>query len=171
MKNFAYPFATASLMFLVFVACANIVKTPENPSFDLDRYLGKWYQVARIDYQYERGLDSVVLVYSLDEKGKIDFRSRGFNSAEGRWTELCGTVTPTKIMNFFKLRLGPLAWLGYKVAYVNKDYTLAIVTGNTHKHLWILSRTPKLDSDELNLAYEVTGGLGYDNSKLLFPVQ
>lgn len=143
---------TVAVAFLV-VACS----TPTPPkgvtvveNFDAKRYLGRWYEIARFDHSFERGLDQVTATYSTLDDGGIQVINRGFNANRGKWQQSIGkayfTGSPDRAalkVSFF----GPF-YGGYNVIALDKDYQHALVCGPDRDYLWILSRTPTI-SDEV----------------------
>lgn len=137
---------------------------------NIDRYLGKWYEIARFDHSFERGLVGVTAEYSIREDGKIKVVNSGYKgSLDGEKSEAIGKAKipnpnlPSKLkVSFFWIFYGD-----YFVLELDDDYQWAIVGSNTDKYLWILSRNPQMD-DELYL--ELLNKLkarGYDTSKLI----
>ena len=142
-------FAAVTAAFLV-TACS----TPTPPkgvtvvqNFDTQRYLGKWYEIARFDHRFERGLERVTATYSLRDDGGLTVVNRGYNPDRGKWQESVGkayfTGEPTRAslkVSFF----GPF-YGGYNVIALDPDYRYALVCGPNRHYLWILSRTPQLE--------------------------
>ncbi|MDQ2180400.1 lipocalin family protein [Marinifilum sp. D714] len=137
---------------------------------NIDLYLGKWYEIARFDHSFERGLVGVTAHYSMREDGKIKVVNSGYKgSLDGERSEAIGKAKipnpnlPSKLkVSFFWIFYGD-----YFVLELDEDYQWAIVGSNTDKYLWILSRNPQMD-DELYL--ELLNKLkarGYDTSKLI----
>jgi apolipoprotein D and lipocalin family protein len=170
MKN---VFALSSVVFasILFSACATIPKGASTVGqFDVSKYLGKWYEIARFDFTFEKNLDNTTAEYSTGKNGIIDVKNRGFNYKMGKWQQALGKAkfrsSPTKAeleVSFF----GPF-YSAYNVIALDKDYTYALVAGKNLNYLWILSRTvtipDAIKQDYLNLAKS----LGYDISKLIW---
>ena len=125
---------------------------PENvepvQGFELDRYLGTWYEIARLDHPFERGLENVTAHYSLRPDGGVAVLNRGYRPASGEWEEADGkayfvdepTVGRLKV-SFF----GPF-YGGYNIARLDQDgYQWSLVVGPNTDYLWILAREPQLD--------------------------
>ncbi|WP_338512013.1 lipocalin family protein [Erwinia aphidicola] len=139
---------TAGGTALLSVACTT---TPPNgitpiSGFDADRYLGSWYEIARLNHPFERGLDHVTATYSKRDDGGLKVVNRGFNPKKQKWQESIGkayfTGSPQQAalkVSFF----GPF-YGGYNVIALDKDYQHALVCGPNREYLWILSRTPQL---------------------------
>jgi apolipoprotein D and lipocalin family protein len=139
--------------------------------FELERYLGTWYEIARLDHRFERGLSRVTATYSLREDGGVRVVNRGFNADEGEWEEAEGkayvvddpTVGQLKV-SFF----GPF-YGGYNVIELDQaDYRYALVAGPTRSYLWILAREPSLDPEILDGLRKQAGRLGFDTGDLIY---
>lgn len=113
-------------------------------SFDLDGYLGKWYEVARSDHRFERGLEQVTAEYSLRPAGGVKVINRGYSSAEGKWKSVEGKAFPVGDADSAHLKVsffGPF-YSSYCVFELDPDGQHAFVCGADHSYLWLLSRTP-----------------------------
>lgn len=135
---------------LLSVACAP--KPPEGiapvTGFNSERYLGRWYEIARLDHRFERGLEQVTATYSLREDGSLKVINRGYNSRKQRWQESEGKARFTGPKDRAALKVsffGPF-YGGYNVIALDENYQHALVCGPNRDYLWILSRTPQLDA-------------------------
>ena len=139
-----------SMLFLS--ACTSLPKGIEPVSgFELPKYLGTWYEVARLDHSFERGMEQVTATYEMREDGGVKVTNRGFKTAEQVWDSADGkaffvdddTIGHLKV-SFF----GPF-YGSYVVYELDKEgYQYAFITSYNRDYLWFLSRTPKV-SDEL----------------------
>lgn len=117
--------------------------------FEADRYLGKWYEIARLDHAFERGLDNVTAEYAKRPDGAIAVVNRGYAVSQKRWREARGvarfrgdpSVGSLKVTFFWPFTGG------YHVIALDRDYQWAMVAGPSRKYLWILSREPHLAPD------------------------
>ncbi|MGD0036788.1 MAG: lipocalin family protein [Bacteroidota bacterium] len=128
---------------------------PTIKSFDLQRYLGTWYEVARLPHSFENGLDKVTATYTLRDDGKINVLNKGFDTARGEWKEAKGKARIKDSVSGTLLEVS-FFWIfysDYKVIELDTaNYSYAMVTSSSKEYLWILSRTPHLDDaiyDEL----------------------
>lgn len=152
----------ASLTFLTFHACRTI---PAGASavkpFYLEKYLGKWYEIARMDFRFERNLNNVTADYSLNEDGTVKVVNRGYNYVTGEWKQAVGkaklVADPQEAMlkvSFF----GPF-YSGYNVIAIDNEYKYALVAGKNLRYLWILSRETtipeKIKQDYLKIAHDI----------------
>lgn len=114
--------------------------------FDAQRYLGTWYEIARFDHSFERGLERVSATYAANGDGSIAVTNRGFDPAKGAWREARARARflgPRDIASLGVTFQPPFEG-GYNVFRLAPDYSLALVTGNDRSYLWLLSRTPIL---------------------------
>ena len=142
--------------------------------FDLGRYLGIWYEIARLDHRFERGLNRVSANYSRRTDGGIDVLNRGYNSETGEWKEAAGRAYPLGSPEQGSLKVS-FFWpfyAGYHVIDLDqKDYAYALVCGPDRDYLWILSRTRTLDPDVTAQLIDKAQALGFATSELIFVVQ
>lgn len=138
--------------------------------FDLDRYLGKWYELARIDHSFERGLQRTQAEYSRNADGSIQVTNRGYNAKRGEWKISHGKAKPTVAPDVAALKVsffGPF-YGGYNVVALDADYQWAMVIGSSLDYFWILSRKPALpDGVEDRLMHQARM-LGIDTQKILW---
>lgn len=138
--------------------------------FETERYLGKWYEIARLDHRFERGLRNVTATYSLREDGGLVVENRGYSAKKSEWQDATGkayyvgddTVGHLKV-SFF----GPF-YGSYAVFELDKtDYQYAYISGNSTKYLWFLSRTPEVSDAQLEAFKGRASALGFDTSELI----
>lgn len=139
--------------------------------FDVNRYLGKWYEVARLDHSFERGLSNVTADYSLRDDGGLRVINRGLSVAENRWKQAEGKAYFVNDRNQGYLRVsffGPF-YGSYVVFGLDADeYRYAFVAGYDNSYLWLLSRTPTVDQDVLDRFVTTSKDLGFDTDRLIF---
>ncbi len=115
--------------------------------FEPDRYLGRWYEIARLDHSFERGLSRVTADYSRRDDGGIRVVNRGYDEAAGAWKEAEGRAYLIGEADVASLKVsffGPF-YGGYHVIALDTDYRWALVAGPDHDYLWILARESELD--------------------------
>ena len=143
-------------------------------TFNLDQYLGKWYEIARYDHSFERGLVGCTAEYSLRDDGKIKVLNSGYrNTLDGPYKESVGKARARKNgmpgqleVSFF----GPF-YGDYDILELAPDYSYSVVGSSSPKYLWILSRTPQLAPE---VQAKIIKGLqlrGYDTSQLIWVKQ
>lgn len=169
MKRFRLSLAL-SLLFLL-SACATTPQgvTPVS-NFEVKRYLGKWYEIARLNHVFERNLDQVTAEYSLREDGNIRVLNRGYNTAKQQWQNIEGRAKFTSQPNVGSLKVsffGPF-YGGYNIVELDKNYQYALVVGNNRNYLWILSRQPQLDKAVQERLVAKAKGLSFPTEKLIF---
>jgi apolipoprotein D and lipocalin family protein len=139
--------------------------------FSLDRYLGVWYEIARMPVSFEKDLDRVTATYTLRKDGKVEVLNQGYRNgkkkvAHGR-AKFAGSPTVGHLrVSFF----GPF-FADYIILSLDENYTYAMVTSSSTKYLWILSRTPKLDQKILDSLLAKATELGFDTGKLIMVEQ
>ena len=138
--------------------------------FQLDRYLGTWYEIARLDHSFERGLTRVSADYSLRPDGGVRVLNRGFNAAKNRWQEAVGRAyfvlgpdTGYLKVSFF----GPF-YGAYIVTDLDPDYRHVLVSGPNHDYLWILARTPHLEATVRDRLVARAKALGFATDELIW---
>ncbi|MCD1598544.1 lipocalin family protein [Rheinheimera aquimaris] len=125
--------------------------TPVTP-FALERYLGEWHEIARLDHRFERGLTDVTANYSLREDGGVKVINRGFNAEDNAWEQAEGKAYFVGDSNTGALKVsffGPF-YGSYNVARLSDDYSMALVVGPSLDYAWLLSRSkapPKAQCD------------------------
>jgi len=140
--------------------------------FDLSRYLGKWYEIARLDHSFERGLIKVTAEYSLREDGGVKVINRGYDAAREKWNEIEGKAYFTDDKDAGRLKVsffGPF-YGAYNIIELDKEkYSYALVCGPDRSYLWILARKADLDRKIMEKLIQKASSLGFDTSKLIFP--
>lgn len=152
-------------------ACATLPKNAKAVEpFEKERYLGKWYEIARFDFIFERNLDNTTAAYSLNNNGTIKVDNQGYNTVKNKWTQAIGKAKFVKEDNIAMLKVsffGPF-YGGYNVIAIDDDYKYALVAGESLKYLWILSRETTIP-DAIKTKYlDIAESVGYDTSKLLW---
>src|SRR5690606_18909213 len=119
---------------------------------NLQRYLGTWYEIARFDHRFERGLVGVTATYSLREDGKIKVLNQGYeNSLEGKLSVAEGKAKLTDEPGKLKVSFFWIFYADYFVLELDENYQWALIGSSSDKYLWILSRMPKLENNVKNL--------------------
>lgn len=139
--------------------------------FDLDRYLGTWYEIARLDHRFERGLSRVEANYSLRDDGGVRVINRGYNAKKQEWKEAEGKAYFIDRPDIGRLKVsffGPF-YGAYNIIELDDDYRYALVVGPDTSYMWILSRTPELDPRILEGMISTARSLGFPTDSLIFP--
>jgi len=139
--------------------------------FELERYLGRWYEIARLDHSFERGLSDVTATYSLREDGGVDVVNRGYSEEAGEWREARGRAYFVGDPDRAYLRVsffGPF-YGSYVVFELDADYRYAFVSGPDRDYLWLLARQPRPDPAVIARFERRAGELGFDTGALIYP--
>ena len=143
---------------------------PPVTDFDLYGYLGTWYEIARLDHSFERGLTRVSAEYSLRPDGGVRVLNRGFNAAKNRWQEAEGRAYFVLDPNTAYLKVsffGPF-YGAYIVTELDPDYRHVLVSGPNHDYLWILARTPHLEATVRDRLVARAKALGFATDELIW---
>lgn len=156
---------------------AGCVGVPEGitpvTGFQVDRYLGRWYEIARLDHSFERGLEQVTAEYSPREDGTIRVLNRGYNTNKQQWEEAEGRAKFVGSKDVGQLKVsffGPF-YGGYNIVELDPNYQYVMIVGNDRDYLWILSRTPQLDAAVQQRLVEKAKSLGFATDKLIYVKQ
>ena len=139
-------------------------------NFDVTRYLGKWYELARIEHSFEKGLQRTQAEYSLNPQGGIRVTNRGYDPKRGIWKISHGKAKPTIAADVAALKVsffGPF-YGGYNVVALDEKYQWAMVIGSSLDYFWILSRTPSLPNGVEERLLHQAYLLGVDTQKVLW---
>ncbi len=162
------------LLCLVLIACTgDDANYKAITGFEADKYLGTWYEIARLDHSFERGLDKVNATYSLREDGGLKVVNRGFDAKKQKWNEAIGKAYFVEKPDIGRLKVsffGPF-YGAYTIIDLDKPtYSYALVTGGKN-YLWILSRTPQLANETKQKLIAQAKALGFETDKLIYPNQ
>jgi apolipoprotein D and lipocalin family protein len=140
-------------------------------NFKLDRYLGTWYEIARLDHRFERGLSRITAEYSLREDGGVRVLNRGYSAKDQEWKEAEGKAWfvegPDK--GYLKVSFFGPFYGSYVVFELDHEhYRYALVSGPDRSYLWILSRTPEMKPDVKDELIVKAAALGFDTGKLIY---
>lgn len=152
-------------------SCATIPKNAKAVKpFDKEKYLGKWYEIARFDFKFERHLNNTTAEYSLNNNGSIRVDNKGYNTQKNEWKQAIGKAkfvgdehTAMLKVSFF----GPF-YSGYNVIAIDDNYKYALVAGASLKYLWILSREPSIPEDIKTKYLTLAKKIGFETSNLLW---
>lgn len=145
---------------------ANVVS-----DFEIDRYLGTWYEIARLDHRFERGLTNVTANYTLRDDGGVRVVNRGFQTKKGEWDEAVGKAYFVDSPDVGRLKVsffGPF-YGGYNILELDiEDYQYALVAGPNRSYLWILARSPDLSEAIVQSLVEKARDLEFPVEKLIY---
>jgi apolipoprotein D and lipocalin family protein len=162
----------AIVLALLLTGCVGI---PDNvrpvDNFKLERYLGQWYEIARLDHSFERGLSRVTANYSVRDDGGVRVVNRGFSAKDNKWKEAEGRAyfVESPDRGYLKVSFfGPFygAYIVFELDHDNYQYSL--VSGPDKSYLWILARSPQIGKDVKDRLVAKAAAAGFDTGKLIF---
>ena len=174
MKKIAIAGTVGSLLAL-FTACApSTSEIAAVQELDVPRYMGRWYEIARLPQSFERDISHVSANYTLEENGTVQVINRGMKN--GKVKEIAGIAkfkNPGKfpqegelLVSFFR----PF-YFDYRIIELAPDYSYAVVTGSRKDTLWILARKPEMETEQLFLILSWLQALGFETEHMDFPEQ
>ncbi len=138
--------------------------------FDAKRYMGKWYEIARLDHRFERGLTNVTAEYMLKDDGGISVVNKGYDTEKGKWKDAEGKAEFVDGPDQARLKVsffGPF-YGGYNVIALDDEYRYAMVTGNDRDYLWLLSREKEIPEEVKQRYLKQARDQGYDVDALIW---
>ncbi|GAB1079491.1 MAG: lipocalin family protein [Shewanella algae] len=142
--------------------------------FELNNYLGKWYEVARLDHSFERGLTQVTAEYKMRSDGGVSVLNRGYSEADGEWKEAEGKAyfVNSDTDAYLKVSFFGPFYGSYVVFELDREnYSYAFVSGPDTDYLWLLSRTAVVEPEVMDKFIQMSAERGFDTSKLIFVAQ
>lgn len=138
--------------------------------FDQEKYLGKWYEIARFDFKFEKNLNNTTAEYSLNDNGSIKVDNKGYNTVSKKWKQAIGKakfVGETDVAMLKVSFFGPF-YGGYNVIALDENYKYALIAGDSFDYLWILSRENTIPEDVKANYLKIAEDYGFDTSKLIW---
>ena len=142
--------------------------------FNLERYLGTWHEIARLDHSFERGLSRVTADYSMRDDGGVRVINRGFSAAKGAWKEAEGKAyfVESEDVGFLKVSFFGPFYGSYVVFELDQQgYQYAFISGWNTSYLWLLARTPTVSDEIMGRFVDQAAELGFDTDALIFVEQ
>lgn len=142
--------------------------------FEVNRYLGKWYEIARLDHPFERGLSRVTAEYSPGDGGGLSVVNRGFSDSGKRWEEATGRArfVGDESQGYLKVSFFGPFYGSYVVFELDREnYQYAFVSGPTTEYLWLLARTPSVKPEVVEKFVQMSKARGFKTESLIFPKQ
>ena len=177
MKKLLSIIATAVVGSFLLCGCEkqNEINTSVVPNIDVERYMGTWYEIGRYDISFEKDLVGVTANYKLLNDGTIQVINTGYKDSldgkidiiEGKAKRRDKDATDGALKVSFFLDF----YAQYNVMELADDYSWSLVGSKTEKYLWIISRTPSLDTNTLEQILRLAANRGYDTSKILWVEQ
>ena len=170
---------TIRAVFLLFCCALTIAGCSTSPPegvnpvspFEINRYLGKWYEIARLDHSFERGMSDVNATYQLQDDGSVKVINRGYDMQRQAWKEAIGRALFTGDTNTASLKVsffGPFYGGYHVVALDQKDYRWSLVSGPDRDYLWILAREKQLPAEVKERLVSQARSLGFATDKLIW---
>jgi len=157
---------------ILILACTGI---PENISpitgFDVDQYLGTWYEIARLDHSFERGLEKVTAEYSLRDDGGIKVINKGFDPKKSKWKETIGKAYFIDDSSIGRLKVsfwGPFYGAYNIIVLDKKNYSYSMVCGPNTSYLWILARKPHIEESLKSELVKKAKAMGFETEKMIY---
>jgi len=163
------------ILILFVLLATGCVSIPDNitpvTSFQIERYLGKWYEIARLDHRFERGLTQISAEYSMRQDGGLKVLNRGYSNEKQEWSEAEGRGYFVQSPNEAYLKVsffGPFfgSYIVFELDTVNYQY--ALISGPDKSYFWLLARTPTIDDNLKKKLIAKAAALGFDTTKLIF---
>lgn len=142
--------------------------------FQLEKYLGRWYEIGRLDFFWEKkSLSNVFAEYSLNKKGTVNVKNTGYQEDKSRWSSFDGEARFRAEKNIAALEVSFFAgaWAGYNLIAVDPNYSYALVFGRSLDYLWLLSRTRTMPSEIKDQYLKIAKEIGYDIDKITWTDQ
>lgn len=164
------PLVLAAMLFpgLIYAQTRKVDSTPVQ-NFDLYKYLGIWYEIARFDHKFERDMVNVTAEYVLRDDGKVVVVNSGWRN--GKYKKAIGKAKqPNPTNNPARLRVSFFLFFysDYNVLLIDNNYQVALVGSKSSDYLWILSRTPSISDDVRDLLVGEAQRRGYNTSRLIW---
>ena len=154
-----------SLCFLL--SCSNSkVDNSVVKDFDLERFMGDWYEIARFDHHFEHGMDYVKSNLMVDKNGSIVMTNYGIR--EGQMKMVRGIAKQTGTSGLLDVTMWKLIFADYRVMLLDEDYQYTLVSSGGDKCLWLLARTPQISEEVKNILTQEAERRGYDVAKLIW---
>lgn len=136
---------------------------------DIYKYQGKWYEIARFDHRFERGMDQCIATYTPQKDGTIKVTNQG--KKDGKWSTSEGKAKLTDEPGVLRVSFWGPFYSDYRIFMLAPDYSYALVGGSDDDYLWILSRTPQLKKETCEMLVNEAQRRGYDTGKLIWVKQ
>lgn len=162
------------LMLGLVLLLSGCVSIPEGiqpvKDFQAERYLGTWYEIARLDHSFERNMQQVTAHYSMREDGGIKVINRGFNNEKQEWKDAEGKAyfVEDSATGYLKVSFFGPFYGSYIIFDLGENYEYSLVTSTRTSYLWLLSRTPTLEHDQQQRLIQRMTKLGFATDKLIF---
>jgi len=159
-------------LLLSITACTGIPDGVEAVTgFELQRYLGTWHEIARLDHRFERGLTSITAEYSLNDDGSVRVLNSGYNAEDGKWQRAEGRAYFVETPDVGRLTVsffGPF-YGAYNIIELDRQhYRYVMIAGPSRDYLWILAREPLLEPAIVDRLVAQARALGFPTDQLIY---
>ncbi len=176
-KTFLYLFCSTVVAFTG-LACSSQTYTESTKpvaNLDLTRYMGSWYEIARLPHSFQKDMNYVKATYTLQDNGRVHVLNEGKKS-DGEHKSATARAYRPDGERGGHLRVSfvpPYCWFygSYNVIDINEEYTLAVVSGSSTSMLWLLSRTPQISEESKKVFLEFAQSRGFDTSAIIWTEQ
>lgn len=156
----------------ILTGCLGMPKSvqPVN-DFELNRYLGKWYEIARLDHSFERGLSQVSAEYRIKSDGGVRVLNRGYSAQHKEWKEAEGKAyfVYSSDQGYLKVSFFGPFYGSYVIFELDKEqYQYAFVSGPNTDYLWLLARTPSVEPHVIDKFIGLAKERGFDTNNLIY---
>ena len=157
-----------SVLLCLLVGCSKKVTVDNSvvTDFDLNRFLGDWYEIARFDHRFERGMEQTKATYVLREDGKVEVLNTGMK--DGKHSEAKGIAKLTDTPALLRVSFWGPFYSDYRILLLDPGYQYALVGGGSDDYLWILSRTPQISGETKDKILAEAQRRGYDTGNLIW---
>ena len=166
--RYLYTFVMATILMATASCRAQSIDRTTVDNLDLNRYMGRWYEIARYDHRFERNLERCEAYYTLEPTGKIGVRNSGINTKTGLLSIADGKAKAGKHPGQLRVSFFLFFYSDYNVLALGENYDWALVGSKSPKYLWILSRTPSLPESTIEHILTIARERGYDTDKLIW---
>lgn len=166
------PLLLTPMLFLN--SCTGIAEGVTPVKVDQKKYLGEWYEIARLDHSFERGLSEVTARYSTREDGGIKVLNKGLHAKRNKWTDVEGKAYFVKSDDLGHLKVsffGPFYGSYVIFDLDQEDYQWAYITSYNKNYLWFISRTPTVSKERKQHFLEAAKNYGFKTDQLIFVEQ
>lgn len=161
---------TLSVLLCLLGGCSKLtVDNSVVTNFDLNRFLGRWYEIARFDHRFERGMQQTQANYILRNDGKVEVINTGMK--KGKYSEAKGVAKITDTPALLRVSFWRPFYSDYRVMLIDDNYQYALVGSGSDDYLWILSRTPQISKEVKYKILSEAQRRGYDTDKLILVEQ
>jgi apolipoprotein D and lipocalin family protein len=158
------------ILFLLSACNADKIQSQPIENFDINKYLGKWYEIARTDNRFEKNCTHVTANYSLRKDGGVNVTNKCLRNGKEKTAKGIAYFKNEKNVGALKVTFFWPFFGNYNVSYIDNNYQYAIVDGGSKQYLWILSRTESLDDAKLKMLLEKIKHNGFDTESLIYTV-